>query len=430
MATQIERLALHGGTPVRTTPLDARYAGARSIGEEELRLVAEVLKERALCRFASPRSPDKVFTLEREFAAFIGSAYALGVTSGTAALKVALRALGIQPGDEVILPSLTHVASASAVASFYATPVFAEVDDSLTLDPQDAAAKITPRTKAIMVVHVGGVMARMDRIQELAKQRNLLLLEDCAQACGASYRGRKAGAWGDAGTFSFHGDDLIAAGEGGMVTTNGATVFERAVAFHDHGNYYRYARAYFDVVRRSSDPAAAFRLPSPQSAATGGDNYHMSELSGAVALAQLRKLPGLIAKVREVHDYLRTELIALQSRGLRKFALQRLPDATGVLGTSLHFLLENPAQTEVFVKAMSAEGVPVYVVSGGKPVYLSEAVLTYRPPRPNQRYGPGLCPRTEDLLRRLVWLPLSPFFTPQDCDDVLRTFQKVAAQAL
>ena len=237
MATKIERLAVDGGEPVRATPLETGYPGARLIGDEERELVLEVLDRQAPFRFYGVNEPDKVAQLEREAARMMGTSYALGVTSGTAALKVGLKALDIAPGDEVIVPALTFIASPGTVAAHHAIPVFADINESLTLDPHDIENRITPRTRAIMPVHTSGVAAEMDTIMEIARRHDLPVIEDCAQSAGTAYKDKSIGAWGDVGAFSLQVNKIITAGEGGIVTTSDPVMFERAVRYHDHGNY-------------------------------------------------------------------------------------------------------------------------------------------------------------------------------------------------
>ena len=163
----------------------------------------------------------------------MGATYGLAVTSGTAALICGLVGLGIGPGDEVILPAFTWIASASAVVAVGAVPILAEVDDSLTLDPEDVEARITPYTKAILPVHMRGLPCKMDELMTVARKRNLKVLEDSAQADGASYKGRRVGSIGDAGAFSLQFNKILTSGEGGMVITSDQAVYERAVMFHD-----------------------------------------------------------------------------------------------------------------------------------------------------------------------------------------------------
>ena len=183
-----------------------------------------------------PRFKGKVYQVEREVADYCGVRYAVAVNSGTSALLTALAGLGIGPGDEVIVPGYTFIASMSSIIYSRAVPVLAEVDRTFNLDPADVEAKITPRTKAIMAVHMMGNPARLDELKAIADKHGLLLIEDCAQAFGATYKGRPVGSIGHAGTFSFNVYKTITSGDGGMVVTDDEEVFQRCFAFHDQGH--------------------------------------------------------------------------------------------------------------------------------------------------------------------------------------------------
>lgn len=220
------------------------------------------------------------------------SPYVLGLNSRTSALLAGLTALSIGPGDEVIVPGYTFIASISAVLFTGARPVLAEIDTSLTLDPADVARKIGPRTKALMPVHMIGAQADLDTLLELAHEHDLSVIEDCAQACGGSYRGRRLGTIGDIGVFSLNSGKTITAGDGGLLSTGSEEVYRQAFAFHDHG----FARDRAGVVDQGP------RI---------GLNLRMHELAGAVGLAQARKLDDVLARCRELKKIVRAELAGL-----------------------------------------------------------------------------------------------------------------------
>ncbi|GAJ14306.1 unnamed protein product, partial [marine sediment metagenome] len=224
----------------------------------------------------------KVKEFEEAFAKYCGAGYALGVSSGSAALKVALAAMDVGPGDEVIVPAFTFVATYEAVLEVGAIPVMADVDESLNLDPDDIEAKITPYTKAVIPVHMCGAPARIDKIVEVAKKNNLLVLEDNAQGCGGSYRGKKLGTFGDMGIFSFDYVKTITTGEGGMVLTDNKALYDRADEYHDHGHDHN------PNVSRAMEGRSIL-----------GFNYRMGELQGALGLAQLGKLEYVIAEQKK-----------------------------------------------------------------------------------------------------------------------------------
>ncbi len=215
--------------------------------------------------------------LEQEVAKRVGVPYAVAMNSGTSALLVALIGLGVGPGDEVIVPGYTFIASISSIIYARAVPILAEVDRTLNLDPADVKRKITPRTKAIMAVHMLGNPARLDELKAIADEHKLLLIEDCAQAFGARYKGRAVGSIGDVGTYSFNIYKTITAGDGGMVVTRDEEAYRRYFGLHDQGH--SPLRTGVEVGRR---PFV-------------GLDFRMTELAAAVLLAQLNKLETILA---------------------------------------------------------------------------------------------------------------------------------------
>src|SRR5208337_4289633 len=205
-------LALYGGKPVRSEPLPVMHPGSSQIDEAEINAVLEVLKSQSLYRFYGPKFMNITGKFEKEFREYLGVKYALAVSSGTAALHCTLVGLGVGHGDEVILPTYGWVACPDAIAASGATPVLANVDESLTLDPADVEAKITNRTKAILAVHIRGVTCDLDALSKIAKKYQVLLVEDVAQCGGGTYHGKKLGSIGDAGSFSFQLNKMISAG--------------------------------------------------------------------------------------------------------------------------------------------------------------------------------------------------------------------------
>lgn len=265
--------------------------GFEVIGSEEFEEVREVFENGAVLfrhGFDHLRNGSfKVREFEKAFAAYMGSEYSLAVTSGTAALRVALAALGVGRGDEVITQSFTFVATAEAIIETGAIPVCCDIDATLNLDPDQLESKITSRTKAVIAVHMLGTPARLDKISAICKRRNLFLIEDTAWGCGGSLSGVPLGTWGDVGTFSFDFAKTMTTGEGGMLLFNDGDVYRRAMAWHDHGHENNPAYPRWEDTRSSS-----------------GFNYRMMELQGAIGLAQLRKLPHVIRKQRENRAYL------------------------------------------------------------------------------------------------------------------------------
>ena len=257
-------------------------AGAELIGKEEIKEVMDVLKTGVFARYAFDNERQgiwKVRDFEKAFARYSGTKYALGVTSGSAALKIALTALDVGPGDEVICPAFTFMATYEAVLEVGAIPVMADIDDTLNLDPDDIPNKLTPRTKAVIPVHMCGAPARIDKIMKMAKKHKLLVLEDTAQALGASFKGKKLGSIGHIGIFSFDHYKTITTGEGGFVGTDDEDVFGRLRLLRNQGRENR----------------GSFVHPGI------GQNFRMTDLQAAIGLVQLRKMPEIVARKRALH---------------------------------------------------------------------------------------------------------------------------------
>jgi len=227
----------------------------------------------------------KVRDFERAFADYMKVPHALAVTSGTAALRVALAVLDLQPGDEIITQSFTFVATAEAIIEARAVPVCCEVDATLNMDPADLESRITPRTRAVIAVHMLGTPAKLREIADVCRRHDLVLIEDAAWGCGGSLNGRALGTWGRMGTFSFDFAKTMTTGEGGMVVFRDRRDYERAAAWHDHGH--------------ENNPA----VPRWEDTRSGsGFNYRMTELQGAVGIAQLRKLDDVVRRQRTNRD--------------------------------------------------------------------------------------------------------------------------------
>lgn len=273
--------------------------GYEVLGSEELAEVQDVFSRGGVLfrhGFDAMRNDCyKVKEFEQAFAASMGVNHALAVSSGTAALRVALAALGIGAGDEVITQSFTFVATVEAIIEAGAVPVCADIDATLNMDPADLERRITPRTKAVIAVHMLGTPARLPEIAEICRRHNLLLVEDTAWGCGGALKGRPLGTWGDIGTFSFDFAKTMTTGEGGMLVFRDEAVYRRAAAWHDHGHENNPAVPRWEDTRASS-----------------GFNYRMMELQGAVGLAQLRKLPAVVAAQRGNKAALWQAIINLQ----------------------------------------------------------------------------------------------------------------------
>ena len=410
-----EKLALTGGTPVRKTRLHAQNSGPLFYDDVEKQELLDVLQSRNPFRY-SAGSSSKVLQFEKEYAAHVGVKYAVGVTSGTTALMTAVAALEIGPGDEVILPAWTWYACYDAIVLAGGLPVFAEIDESFDIDPNDIEAKITPRTKAIMAVHLQGCPADMDPILAIARKHHLRVLEDCAQCAGGRYKGKFVGSIGDIGINSFQQSKTITSGEGGAVVTSDPKLFERAFRFHDFGT-----------------------LHSPYSEILGGGllaafsaaNFRMSEFTGAVLRGQLRKLETICQRLRQNARKVREAIADLPGLKLRKSA-----DPEGDLGAAVFLDLGTAQRRANFLKAMDAEGVPASPPAGSAILPTApriEKKLTVHPGWPSFqsaegkaiRYGRECCPRTLDILGRVAGVTMDPTFTDADLSDVARAIRKV-----
>lgn len=328
--------------------------GVDLLGAEELAELHDVIASGRLSRFGpdDPSFPAKVRRFEETVAELAGTSYALAVNSGTSALFIALVALGIGPGDEVIVPGFTYVATISSVVYARARPVFAEIDETFDLDPADVEARITPRTRAIIAVHMLGNPARIGELQAIADRHGLVLLEDCAQAFGATYRGRWVGTHGAAGTYSFNESKTITCGDGGLIVTSDQALYRRMFAMHDQGH---------SPNRRGIEIGARPFL---------GLNFRMTELQGAVLLAQVRKLD-------QIRDHLRAnrDLVLGIISEVPGISFRVLPDPDGDIAT--HLVVIFPDAT--IAQAVTAElGSSTFSTSGWHVYAEMEHVLAGR----------------------------------------------------
>ena len=352
--------------------------GSQWIGKEEIAELMDVMESGHLFRYGSledPRFKHKVYTFEQEFAAHCGARYALATSSGSGALVAALKAVGIGPGDEVIVPAYTFIATYSSIIFSGGVPVLAEIDPSLDLDPADIESRITRRTRAIMPVHMLGNPCDMDAILGIAGRHGLAVIEDACQANGGSYRGRKVGTLGRIGAFSLNVFKTVTAGDGGMVVTDDAGLYKAAFGFHDQGH--APLRSGVEVGKRS----------------VLGMNFRMNELTGAVALAQLRKLDRIIATLREKKKRFK-DLIA----GAGRFRFRSLNDPDGECATLCTVLFDDPAEA-----ARVAEKLGTTTVDrSGWHVYANMEHFNRYLREKGYSHGKGAFPRTDDILSRAI----------------------------
>lgn len=366
--------------------------GMDIIGDEEKRALIEVIESGYLYRYGNLNDPNfkaKVWNLERKFAKKIGTEYALAVNSGTSALLTSLWALGIGPGDEVIVPGYTFIASITSIIFSGAIPILAEIDETLTIDPNDVRKKINERTKAIVLVHMLGNPGHIKEIKEIAEQHDLYLIEDCAQAMGAMFDGKSVGKYGDIGAFSLNVYKTITAGDGGMLVMDDEDLYNRAFAIHDQGH-----------------------LPLRQGVEQGkrtilGLNFRMNELTAAVAEVQLKKLDYIRSTLHEKKQKLKKELHDIEDITFRKIL-----DEDGEVGTLLTFFMPTQSSAQKLADKIGC----VTVAKSGWHVYsnmehllgkmtVNKVGCPFTCPYyegPEIHYQRGMLPQTDDLLERAI----------------------------
>jgi len=378
--------------PIRSTLLPY---GRQSVDEDDIAAVVAVLRSDWLT------TGPKVEGFERDFAAFTGAAHAVAVANGTAALHATMAALGIGPGDEVVVPAITFVASANCVVYQGATPVFADVHpETLLLDPADVERRLTPRTRAIVSVDYAGHPCDYEALRVIAERHRLALVADACHALGGAWRGRPVGSLADLNTFSLHPVKPITSGEGGVITTDDDALAARMRVFRSHG-------ISSDFRQREKQGSWAYEM------VTLGYNYRLSDIQCALATSQLRKLPGWIERRQEIA---RQYDAAFTSESL----FRPLAVRDGVShGYHLYVIRLRPGcDRSAFFKALRAEGIGVNVHYS--PVHLH--------PFYREKFGtsPGLCPVAEQASAEILTLPIFPRMTNQDVGDVIAAVTKTA----
>jgi len=412
----LEKLAIHGGKPVRTTRLNNYPA----VAPREKELVMEVLDSRNLCAIDGPKAAE----FEERFAEAVGTEYAVATNTGTSALHVALAAAGVGPGDEVIVPAYTFIASATSVLHNNAIPVFCDIlPDTFCMDPEDVRKRITKNTKALMPVHLFGHPAEMDEILEVAEEHDLAVVEDCAQAHAAEYRGKKVGSLGDLGCFSFQQSKNMTAGEGGIVVTDDEELADACRKLRHHGEVFG------PSAKRTYE---SFVL---------GYNFRMTELTAAVLLAQLEMLDTFterrirnaerLVKELAAFDWIRPPTRRAYAKHVYHVFVLRIDE--GKLGMSrgdLHAAYTAEGLYAGFGYARALYLNPIFrdmVGFGGR-----KCPYDCRYYDGHVTYEEGLCPTTETITKDALWIGggwTIHNMDEGDIDDIVHAFAKIDAYA-
>jgi perosamine synthetase len=414
-------LAIHGGKPIRPKPFPPHPI----IGEEEKQVVLDVLESGRLSTFlAAPGEyflgGERIREFERRFAAYHGVQHAVAFNSATAALHAAVVAVGVEPGEEVIVPAMTFTSTATCALMHNAIPVFADVDHEIFgLDPASVERAISPLTKAMIAVHLFGHPANLDKMVDIARLKGLRLIEDCAQAPGASYKGRLVGTLGDCGVFSFTENKNITTGEGGMLITDDAGIAQVAQRVRNHGEMILEGQ----TVRTYTSTLL-------------GWNYRMTEMEAALGIVQFGRMEELNQKRIDLAGHLTQRLT---ERLGRSSGIQPPTVPSGSKHVYYAYAVKyDEGQMGVprdsFVAALNREGIPF---GGGyvRPLYLSplyhkQRPFAFRHYKGNARYDKGLCPTAEWLYEKSLMLTgvVRPPATFADMDDIAAAFEKVTDQ--
>ncbi len=377
--------------------------GFEIFGEEEKKEIMDVLDTGVLFRYEFNEQRKGIFKVrefEEKFAKYCGSSQAQAVTSGTAALKVALTALGVGPGDEVITQGFTFVATWEAIFEVGALPVFTEVDETLNMDPEDLKKKITSKTKCIIPVHMLGAQARIEEIVRIATQQGIPVIEDTAQAAGARIKGKHLGTFGTCGTFSFDSVKTITTGEGGMIITDDVELWRAMSEYQDHGHDHK--------VNPGTRGGEGRRFI--------GFNYRMMELQGAIGLAQLAKLDSIVAAQQKNKSVLKEA-----AAGIPGVVFRELIDEQGDSATFLTFTLQDREHCRRVNESLRKNGQGAinfaentwhfypkweHLIEGKT---LTKSGYPFAEPGGKRRivYDPSMLPKSSALLERTLVYPIS-----------------------
>ena len=407
-----ETLAIDGGNKTILQKLPSFLCSeGRSFGEEEEALLLESIRSGCLSR----NGGRMVLGLEKDFAAAIGVKHAVACSSGTSCVHLAVAALDLDPGDEVIVPPITDIGTILPVLWQNAIPVFADVDArTMLLDPESVEACITEKTRAIIAVHLAGAVCPMEELQEICRRHKVVLIEDCSQAYWAKYNDKLVGSMGDMACFSLQQSKHMTCGEGGLMVTSNDAYAERALLFADK------------AWPRHSGKMGSFRFMFLS------QNYRMSELNGAVAWAQLGKVAACVRRRRET-----AESLSAKIGDIPGVTPPHVPAGTAH-AYWLYMLCIDPASgtdAATFGDALLAEGVPAWVRYIVDPLYLSPVIADYKTYGTSgypftafghQKFERGLCPNAESALNSVIAIQWNENYTEDHVSQIAAAVRKVA----
>ncbi len=376
--------------------------GWELLGKEEKEAVDEIFDKSngVLCRYGLDQRRNNIFRVkefEKTLAQKLGVKHCLFVCNGTAALKIALVAMGVKAGDEVITQSFTFVATAEVVLELGAKLVITEVDESLNMDPQDLKQKITYKTKVIIPVHMSGVAAKMDEILEIAKEKNIHVLEDSCQALGGKYKGKYLGTIGDAGVYSLDIGKIITTGEGGVLVTNDDSLYLQAKEYSDHGHQDKMG------VPRGEDTHSSW-----------GFNYKVTELQGAVGLAQLKKIDYILQAQKKNKKIIKEAL-----QNINGIEFRQLPDSEGDAGDTLIFFVENKEKASEFAKKFKEKGFGTKNLPDALNWHFA-GDWSHIFPRVD------IWPKSEEILRKAIAIPVMVNMNDEQINNIIKAIKEAA----
>lgn len=389
------------------------------IGQEEIDAVANVIKNGRMFRVLDENAPvHELLDFERDMRAYLNVDNYFLLTSGKAALICALIACGVGPGDEVIVPAYTYIATALTVLAVGAIPVIVDIDDTLCLDPKAVEEAMTPNVKAIIPVHMQGMPANMEAICEIAKKHGCYVIEDACQAVGGSFKGKKVGTWGDCGAYSYNYFKNISAGEGGGLTTKTRELYDRAYIYHDS----------------SGVPYFGKDIDNLDDVLFAGSEFRANEITAAIMRVQLSRLDGIIADLHKNREYL--------WQGIKDTAgIKRSPsnDYEGDVGNRLTLIFDEVKDAEKF-QALSKSGI---AINTGKHIAWSWGILFNHRGAAHEKMNPfnfeanqglrmnytqDMCPRSKFELSRHPFFDINPDWTEAEMNEIIDRINNAAKQ--